>query len=284
MLQLAFCPDALKHLQEMKDRLITVSNELLDNADDLSPTQFENLRQERLLLNKKIQHLERHLQYVQNEERQRSHTMTSTVAVHSFQTDTSLSKSSFDALRSDSQINVQKEFVRSWNSPPPFLATDRLNFSSAPMEREVYTPKLLDVKYIEGSSDKRWKSVDFSWTKKLEAYNRKVFGNHSFRPNQREVINATMSGYDVFVLMPTGGGKSLTYQLPALIFSGITLVVSPLVSLIQDQIMHLMQANIPAAYLSANLEWAEQQEIHRELLSETCKYKLLYVTPEKIAR
>ncbi|KAK8952242.1 ATP-dependent DNA helicase Q-like 4A [Platanthera zijinensis] len=282
--KLAFCPDALKHLQEMKDRLITVSNELLDNAGDLSPTQFENLRQERLLLNKKIQHLERHLQYVQNEERQRSHSMTSTVAVHSFQTDTSLSKSSFDALRSDSQINVQKEFVRSWNSPPPFLPTDRLNFSSAPMEREVYTPKLLDVKYIEGSSDKRWKSVDFSWTKKLEAYNRKVFGNHSFRPNQREVINATMSGYDVFVLMPTGGGKSLTYQLPALIFSGITLVVSPLVSLIQDQIMHLMQANIPAAYLSANLEWAEQQEIHRELLSETCKYKLLYVTPEKIAR
>lgn len=120
--------------------------------------------------------------------------------------------------------------------------------------------------------------------KKLEANNKKVFGNHSFRPNQREVINATMSGYDVFVLMPTGGGKSLTYQLPALVCPGITLVISPLVSLIQDQIMHLLQANIPAAYLSANMEWTEQQEILRELCSDYCKYKLLYVTPEKVAK
>lgn len=93
-----------------------------------------------------------------------------------------------------------------------------------------------------------------------------------------------MNGHDVFVLMPTGGGKSLTYQLPACICPGITLVISPLVSLIQDQIMHLLQANIDAAYLSATLDWTEQQEILRELNSENCKYKLLYVTPEKIAK
>ncbi|PNX61550.1 ATP-dependent DNA helicase q-like 4a-like protein, partial [Trifolium pratense] len=72
--------------------------------------------------------------------------------------------------------------------------------------------------------------------------------------------------------------------LPALINPGITLVISPLVSLIQDQIMHLIQANIPAAYLSANMEWAEQQDILRELNFDYCKYKLLYVTPEKVAR
>ncbi|MFS7919645.1 putative DNA helicase [Helianthus anomalus] len=93
-----------------------------------------------------------------------------------------------------------------------------------------------------------------------------------------------MSGHDVFVLMPTGGGKSLTYQLPAFISPGITLVISPLVSLIQDQIMHLLQANIPAAYLSANMEWPEQQGILRDLCSEHCIYKLLYVTPEKVAK
>ncbi|KAA8545505.1 hypothetical protein F0562_020289 [Nyssa sinensis] len=84
--------------------------------------------------------------------------------------------------------------------------------------------------------------------------------------------------------MPTGGGKSLTYQLPAIICPGITLVVSPLVSLIQDQIMHLLQANIHATYLSANMEWTEQQEILRELSSDCCKYKLLFVTPEKVAK
>ncbi|KAK1378969.1 hypothetical protein POM88_025713 [Heracleum sosnowskyi] len=77
---------------------------------------------------------------------------------------------------------------------------------------------------------------------------------------------------------------NLTYQLPAYICPGITLVISPLVSLIQDQIMHLSQANIPAAYLSANMEWTEQQEILRELCLDNCRYKLLYVTPEKVAK
>ncbi|RZC59943.1 hypothetical protein C5167_021699 [Papaver somniferum] len=83
-----------------------------------------------------------------------------------------------------------------------------------------------------------------SWSALLQANNWKVFGNRSFRLNQREVINATMSGCDVFVLMPTGGGKSLTCQLPALICEGVTLVISPLVSLIQDQIMHLHQIRV----------------------------------------
>lgn len=73
-------------------------------------------------------------------------------------------------------------------------------------------------------------------------------------------------------------------QLPAIVCPGVTLVVSPLVSLIQDQIMHLSQANIAATYLSANLEWQEQQQIFNELSSSCCKFKLLYVTPEKIAK
>ncbi|XP_020593878.1 ATP-dependent DNA helicase Q-like 4A isoform X2 [Phalaenopsis equestris] len=280
--KLALCPNASNHLQEIKDRLITISNELLDNAGDLSPKQFEVLRQERLLLNKQIQQLEKYLQDIGQ---RRSQTMTSTTPVQSFLIDTPLSRT-HDGVRFDSQVHVRNEFSNygNWNSPVSFSTTDGPNCSFAPVEREVFTPKLLDVTYIEGSGDKRWKRVDFSWSKKLEAYNRKVFGNHSFRPNQREVINATMSGYDVFVLMPTGGGKSLTYQLPALICPGLTLVVSPLVSLIQDQIMHLLQANIPAAYLSGNMEWAEQQEILRELQSDNCKYKLLYVTPEKVAK
>ncbi|XP_020110076.1 ATP-dependent DNA helicase Q-like 4A isoform X2 [Ananas comosus] len=291
-LKLAFCSEAAAHLQELKDRLIAVSNELLDNAADLSPQHSENLRQERLQLNKKIQQLEKYMQRsTQDDERQRSHSMASTTATQGLQPMTPVSTfttSTYavdpDRIRSNVHIGSESGYGGTWNSPMPFSYTDNLGVPSAPVEREVFTPKLIDVKYIEGSSDKRWKSMDFPWTKKLEANNRKVFGNHSFRPNQREVINATMSGYDVFVLMPTGGGKSLTYQLPALISPGITLVISPLVSLIQDQIMHLLQANIPAAYLSANMEWAEQQEIFRELTSSLCKYKLLYVTPEKVAK
>uniref|UniRef100_A0A1D1XKM2 DNA 3'-5' helicase n=1 Tax=Anthurium amnicola TaxID=1678845 RepID=A0A1D1XKM2_9ARAE len=282
---LALCPEAKSHLQEMKDNLIAISNKLLDNADDLSPQSFEELRQERLMLNKKIQPLEKYLQSLtQGAESHRSHTLLSTAASQSFQPETPASSPLVDTYRFNFQTHNKSEGCQSWSSLAPVYAMD--SFSAAPShaEREVYTPKLVEVTYIEGSNDKRWSSKDFPWTKKLEANNRKVFGNHSFRPNQREVINATMSGYDVFVLMPTGGGKSLTYQLPALICPGITLVVSPLVSLIQDQIMHMLQANIPAAYLSASMEWAEQQDILRDLISPSCKYKLLYVTPEKVAK
>ncbi|WOL11143.1 hypothetical protein Cni_G19904 [Canna indica] len=283
--KLAFCSEATIHLQEMKDRLIAVSNELLDNAAELSPQDCENLRQERLYLNKRIQHLEKYLSISnQDEERQRSHSMASSSVARNFQPETPKNTYMIDPVKFNSQVYMRNEAgnYMTGSSPAPSCYMDRLG--ATPSEREVFTPKLLDINYIEGSRDEKWRSLDFPWTKKLEANNRKVFGNHSFRPNQREVINATMSGCDVFVLMPTGGGKSLTYQLPSLISSGITLVVSPLVSLIQDQIMHLLQANIPAAYLSATMEWAEQQEIFRELMSDHCKYKLLYVTPEKIAK
>ncbi|CAI7766888.1 unnamed protein product, partial [Closterium sp. NIES-53] len=149
---------------------------------------------------------------------------------------------------------------------------------------EVVPVCLSEVRFSEGSADRQWARRDFSWTRELEENNWKLFGNRSFRANQREVMNATMSGRDVFVLMPTGGGKSLTYQLPAVCSPGVTLVVSPLISLICDQIMHLEQYNIPAACLSASQEWPEQQRILQELCSPCCQIKLLYVTPEKIAR
>ncbi|XP_058088855.1 ATP-dependent DNA helicase Q-like 4A isoform X2 [Magnolia sinica] len=291
--KVGLCPEAAGHLQEMKDTLIAISNELLDNAAELSPPRSEKLRQERLQLNKQIQQLEKYLHCsTRDEERQRSHysatTATATTTTKGFRSEIPpVNTLRIDPVAFDAQVHMRNESdnCSNWmSSSVPFTSTDRFSFSAAPVEREPFTPKAIEINYIEGSNDKRWGSADFLWTRKLEANNKKVFGNHSFRPNQREVINATMSGYDVFVLMPTGGGKSLTYQLPALICPGITLVVSPLVSLIQDQIMHLLQANIPATYLSANMEWNEQQEIFRELISGSCKYKLLYVTPEKVAK
>ncbi|XP_074275910.1 ATP-dependent DNA helicase Q-like 4A isoform X2 [Silene latifolia] len=299
-LKLGLCPDVTTHLQEMKDMLISISNELLDSFD-LSPERMEKLRQDRLQLNKQIQQLET---YIRNsavdKERQSSQFSTSNANGRDFHFETPLvsvgSINGYDTphapgcrtvpVRLDNQFMAFDEpgGYSSCNlSSIPFSSTERFDFSSAPVDR-AYKPRLIDVNYIEGSNDKKWSSKDFPWTKKLEANNKKVFGNHSFRPNQREVINATMSGHDVFVLMPTGGGKSLTYQLPALVCPGVTLVISPLVSLIQDQIMHLLQANIPAAYLSATMEWSEQQEILRELCSDNCRYKLLYVTPEKVAK
>ncbi|KAK2393062.1 DNA helicase [Trifolium repens] len=277
--KLGLCPEAASHLQEFKDNLIAVSNELIDNVENLSSVQIAKLREDRSQLNKQIQQLEKYIHSSNlEEERQKSHFATSMAPPTSFVYETpqrhviSSGPNRYDGQAYMGNGTYEPSYQSSYAMP------------SGPVEREPFIPKIIEVNYIEGSGDKRWSSRDFSWTKELEVNNKRVFGNHSFRPNQREVINATMSGCDVFVLMPTGGGKSLTYQLPALINPGITLVISPLVSLIQDQIMHLLQANIPAAYLSANMEWAEQQDILRELNSDYCKYKLLYVTPEKVAR
>ncbi|ESQ29381.1 hypothetical protein EUTSA_v10023226mg [Eutrema salsugineum] len=276
--KLGLCLEASTHVEQMKDALLAISNKLLDDSTDLSRDHSEQLCQERLLLKNQIQQLEI---LIQNKERKKSSTPT-----HNFQYGTpQITNCKVDYAQTDSREEQGRYVSDNWNMPRDYLLSeDRYGLSSGPVERERHVPEIIDVTYTDGSNDTKWCSRDFPWTKNLEINNKRVFGNHSFRPNQREIINATMSGCDVFVLMPTGGGKSLTYQLPALICAGITLVISPLVSLIQDQIMNLLQTNIPAASLSAGMEWGEQQEILRELSSGNSKYKFLYVTPEKVAK
>ncbi|XP_058266256.1 ATP-dependent DNA helicase Q5 isoform X2 [Hemibagrus wyckioides] len=111
------------------------------------------------------------------------------------------------------------------------------------------------------------------------------FGFEKFRSQQQEnVVKAVMKGdRDVFVCMPTGAGKSLCYQLPAVLATGITLVISPLIALIQDQIEHLKALNIPACSINSKLPSGERKQILADLHSETPQLKLLYITPEMVA-
>lgn len=101
---------------------------------------------------------------------------------------------------------------------------------------------------------------------------------------QLETINVTLSKKDCLVVIPTGGGKSLCYQLPSVIDSGVTLVVSPLVSLMEDQLWGLTSLNINAAKLTAASSKEELKQVHSDMLDPKSTLKLLYVTPEKIAK
>lgn len=107
-----------------------------------------------------------------------------------------------------------------------------------------------------------------------------VFGYQSFRKGQEEVINAALNGQDALVVMATGNGKSLCYQIPALCFDGLTLVISPLISLMKDQVDQLQANGIEADFLNSSQTLEQQQQVRNKLISG--QLKLLYVSPEKV--
>ena len=108
------------------------------------------------------------------------------------------------------------------------------------------------------------------------------FGFEGFREGQEEIINALLAGKDTLAIMPTGAGKSLCYQLPALMLEGLTIVISPLISLMKDQVNALADAGIPAAYLNSSLSYEEYKEITAS--TRQGKYKIVYIAPERLKR
>jgi ATP-dependent DNA helicase RecQ len=109
---------------------------------------------------------------------------------------------------------------------------------------------------------------------------KKRFGYDQFRPLQREIVQDALAGRDLFVLMPTGGGKSLCFQLPALMRNGLTIVVSPLIALMKDQVDALQTSGIPATYLNSTVDREEAKARWRGL--HRGKYRMLYVAPERL--
>jgi ATP-dependent DNA helicase RecQ len=111
---------------------------------------------------------------------------------------------------------------------------------------------------------------------------RRYWGYSTFRPLQERIVRSLLAGRDTCVVMPTGGGKSLCYQLPAVVSGGTAVVISPLIALMQDQAAQLAQMGIPAAVLNSTLSEAEQAKVMKQ--ARDGAYRLLYVSPERIAR
>ncbi|NYB75379.1 DNA helicase RecQ [Sedimentibacter hydroxybenzoicus DSM 7310] len=109
---------------------------------------------------------------------------------------------------------------------------------------------------------------------------KKYYGFESFRNGQEEVIHNILTHKDVLAIMPTGGGKSICYQIPAMMMEGTTIVISPLISLMKDQVDTLKQLNIPSAFINSSLSLSELRRIIHE--AENNKYKLIYVAPERL--
>ena len=123
------------------------------------------------------------------------------------------------------------------------------------------------------------KKMDFT-NKTPEEVLKSAFGYDSFRLLQKDIISNVLAGKDTLAIMPTGGGKSLCYQIPALIFEGLTVVVSPLISLMQDQVASLNAAGINAVFLNSTVEWEDYKDSMNSIRrGET---KIVYVAPETL--
>lgn len=115
-------------------------------------------------------------------------------------------------------------------------------------------------------------------TQDLEFHLKQHFGYNAFRANQKEIVASVLQGKDVVAILPTGAGKSLCYQLPALLMEGTAIVISPLISLMQDQVESLTKNGIPAAYINSSLHFDDLLDLLRTMSD----HKILFVAPERL--
>ncbi|XP_042259041.1 ATP-dependent DNA helicase Q1 [Thunnus maccoyii] len=141
-----------------------------------------------------------------------------------------------------------------------------------------------DVPVMSKQEMQRYDGADFPWSGDVKQHLKDSFQLSKFRPLQLRAINLTLAGRDLFLVMPTGRGKSLCYQLPAVCSKGFTLVVTPLLSLMEDQVMYLKSIDVSAVMLNASSSKEHAKTVMAGLTDPKASFKLLYVTPEKVAK
>ena len=173
--------------------------------------------------------------------------------------------------------------------PPPKQPTSRrrrsevLSQPPAVVSRPTSPPTSVCVKLTLPADPKQHFTQFFPWSDDLLELNVSVFGNkNGYREHQQEAVNAVMDQFDVFVILPTGGGKSLIFQLPAVASPGLTVVVMPLVSLINDQVQHMNRLGVPVVSLVGEVSKTTIEKTFQDIRQN--RVCILYITPERIAK
>ncbi|KAK3995509.1 putative ATP-dependent DNA helicase [Cladorrhinum sp. PSN332] len=196
-----------------------------------------------------------------------------------------------DAMLAVADSFEQQQYQQSAAAPSTALERSRSALSETSGNGDVAPRRRLAAKIappLERKPSIPPELMKFAWSPEVRRALKDRFRMTSFRTNQLEAINAALAGHDAFVLMPTGGGKSLCYQLPAIVQSGktrgVTVVVSPLLSLMHDQVQHMSALNIKAASFNGEMRAEHKQHIMSMCYHEDPEHhlQLLYVTPEML--
>lgn len=176
--------------------------------------------------------------------------------------------------RIDTEIALVDEQLGDLHKRKQALRRERAQILAQQCEASATDAKTTN--YVETSQ--------FPWSAELSHQAKSVFGIESFRSCQEAVCNAVMDRRDIMVVMPTGAGKSLCYQLPALLSGALFVVISPLIALMTDQVYHLRERGVSCELLSSSMSSSEMQAILQRVRSGTNMPRLLYVTPERIVK
>ncbi|KAH8602510.1 hypothetical protein B0O99DRAFT_587609 [Bisporella sp. PMI_857] len=191
-----------------------------------------------------------------------------------------------DMLGLTEEVEQRQSFGRSTGGPKHKALSEPSTSTTLPLMRSQAKSSKNMYDHVVDTKSKNM--FDHTWSKDVKRVLKERFKLNGFRTNQLDAINATLAGEDAFVLMPTGGGKSLCYQLPAVVQSGrtkgVTIVISPLLSLMNDQVDHLRKLKIQAATLNGEVDENEKKMIMGYLREEHPEHfiQLLYITPEMI--
>jgi len=171
-------------------------------------------------------------------------------------------------------------FMQSVGNTTKKQQEDESQISANDKKEFIPLNQMLEFEQKRKGPNSKW-FEGFPWDDEIDVANREIFGNKDFRENQREIINATKSNRDVLALIPTGGGKSLTFQLSAMTEDGVSIVIMPLLSLIEDQMNQMEEIGVPCIFIHT---YNDISVVFDQLINGNLTVKLLFITPEKISQ